>query len=60
MSAKEIAVSGVWLRRIGDYAEVLVEIDGDWRLAIVERLDGFFSHIIEPSGMQSAPKWDPS
>lgn len=37
----------VWLRREGDYAIVLVEIDGQWVEIIREYYDGNFSHIWE-------------
>jgi hypothetical protein len=51
----EIAVQGVWLRRIGDEAQVLVQIEGNWRLCAKEPMDGNFSHIVEPSGIVKAP-----
>jgi len=40
-------ITAVWLRRIGDQAQVLVEIRGQWRLAIEEYFDAPFSHIAE-------------
>jgi hypothetical protein len=52
---KPIQISGLWLRRIGVWAEVLVEIDGEWRLCIREVYDGCFSHIIEPDGIRKSP-----
>ena len=46
-----VAITALWLRRSpDDYAEVLVEIDGKWRLAISEQADGLFSHIAEARG----------
>lgn len=56
-----VPVSGVWVRStIKDGAnsniEVLVEIDEEWRLVIVESVDGPISHIVEPSGILSAPR----
>jgi hypothetical protein len=54
-SADYVPVTGVWLRRVGDYAEVLAEVDGEWRLIIKEHVDGHFSHIVEPSGIHKAP-----
>lgn len=48
-----IAVSGIMLRRSGDYAIVEVEIDGVWREIIMEPLDAPFSHIVEPAGMRN-------
>lgn len=50
-----VAITGVWLLSRGPDAFVLVEVDGAWRRCIVERLDGNFSHIIEPSGIRKAP-----
>lgn len=55
-SSSGIAISGVWLRREGEDAVVLVEIDGEWRRVIVERVDGSFSHIAERGGIENAPK----
>jgi hypothetical protein len=47
----------IWLRREGDYVVVLVEhkIDGGsvWVEVIREHHEGPFSHIIEPSGIES-------
>jgi hypothetical protein len=52
-------VTGVWLRSIGSdlgmNLEVLVEIDGKWRLVIEELADGNISHIVEEAGMANAP-----
>jgi len=48
--ADRVTITAVWLRRIGDHAEVLVEIDGQWRLVTRERFDGLFSHIAEARG----------
>lgn len=49
--------SAIWLRREGDYAVVLVEtkIDGvsTWVEVMREHIEGAFSHIIEPSGVES-------
>lgn len=52
---RAIPVTAIWLRRIGDYAEVLFERDGRWRMAIREHCDCSFSHIIETGGMQDCP-----
>ncbi len=46
-----IPVTGIWLRKIGMNAEVLFEWQGKWHKAIVEHIDGSFSHIIEIGGM---------
>jgi hypothetical protein len=61
--SETIAITGVWLRRRGGEngpatAEVLVEIDGVWRKAIVEDLDSNFSHIAEGAGAHSWPEDD--
>ena len=42
--------NAIWLRRIGDKVQVLVEIDNRWYMAIEEHVDGSFSHIAEPGG----------
>lgn len=45
----------IWLRREGDFAVVLVEkTKGVWVEVIRERYDGAFSHIVEPSGIETA------
>lgn len=43
----EIPITGIWLRRIGDKAQVLIEINGKWRLVVEEYCDASFSHIAE-------------
>ena len=48
-----VAVDGIWLRRAGDYAIVLVERDGIWHEIIHEHVDGPFSHICEPDGVRA-------
>jgi hypothetical protein len=55
MPKKEVAITGIWLRRLNDRAEVLAEVNGEWRLVIAEYLEGNFSHIAEGNG---AP-WKP-
>jgi hypothetical protein len=47
------AERAVWLRRHGDYAIVAIEHKGEWIDLIHEHVDGCFSHIIEPLGIQS-------
>jgi hypothetical protein len=53
-------ITGVWLRSMGsDFGtdlEVLIEIDGQWRLVIEELADSTISHIVEEPGMASAPR----
>lgn len=53
-SADSVRVTGIWLRRNGDLAEVLAEVDGEWLLVISEQLEGHFSHIVEPGGIRRA------
>lgn len=59
MINKDVRIQGVWLRNTMtkplDEIEVLVEIDGKWRKAIVELNDGPISHICETSGIENAP-----
>lgn len=50
-----IKIQGVWLRRIGDEVQVLVEVNRQWRKVIVELIDDNFSHITEPNGIISSP-----
>lgn len=58
---KGVHVEGVWLRTVGGQVQVLVEIDGQWRLLIQETVaecDGklcHISHIIEPTGILTSP-----
>lgn len=49
-----IGITGIWLLRERDDAVVLVEVDGEWRRVIVERLDGAFSHIAEQGAIRNA------
>ncbi len=48
-------VESVWLRRIGDKVQVLVEDLGKWYLVIEENVDGSFSHIAEHPALMAAP-----
>jgi uncharacterized coiled-coil DUF342 family protein len=50
-NGKTIEVSGIMLRRSGDYAIVEAEVDGKWREVISEFIDTPFSHIVEPAGI---------
>lgn len=59
-SGKSIVIGGVWLRQTVDAGgpkdiEVLVEVDGKWRLCITEHPHGPVSHIIEPAGIAQSP-----
>lgn len=49
-----VGVTGIHLKRIGDYVIVSAEIGGRWVDVINERHDGSFSHIVEPGGMLKA------
>jgi len=49
-----VAISAVQLFRLGDHAIVRVEVDGEWREVISERIDGSFSHIAEVAGIRAA------
>lgn len=48
-----IPVSGLWLRKMGDHAEMLAENPetGEWVLLVSEQIEGNFSHIYEPTGI---------
>ena len=48
------AVSGVWLRRVGDDAQVLVERDGSWYLLIRAHWSASYSHCVGAAGIVSA------
>lgn len=56
MAKQDLKITAVWLRRIGDEAQVLLEIDGQWRLVIQEYWDGSYSHIAEAV---SPNRWPP-
>lgn len=49
-----IQINAIWLRRIGDETQVLVNVGGRWRLVIQEPFDSNFSHIVEPGGIAKA------
>lgn len=51
---KPISISAIHLKRIGDYAYISVQINGEWVNVIRERYDSNFSHIVEPGGMLKA------
>jgi len=57
MGLNSISVEGIWLRRIGDWVEVLVEIDRKWKTIIREHYDGPFSHICEPNGIAAEGRY---
>lgn len=47
-----VPVAGIWIRRVGPHVELLAEHDGVWKLLCTELLDGPFSHIVEPGGIE--------
>ena len=53
--SEPVPVTGAWLRRIGVEAQLLLEIDGEWRLIVAEHVDGPFSHIAEARGFADRP-----
>lgn len=54
MPQEPVPITGVFLKRIGQYAIVEVEIAGKWVEVIREHADGFYSHIVEPLGIRRA------
>ena len=53
--SESIQITAVWLRRIGDHAEVLVETMGEWRIVAREPIDSPFSHIAGVRGVNHWP-----
>lgn len=51
---REVSVSAIWLKTIGDDVIVEAEIGGRWVELIRERSDGAYSHIIEGNGVFTA------
>lgn len=45
--------NALMLRSEGEYAILEIEVNGEWKELIRERLDSPFSHIIEPLGIES-------
>ena len=60
-SPATVPVSGVWLRRVGDQVEVLVEVEETWRGVSsctapgAEHLSDV-SQVIDPAGILGAPQ----
>jgi hypothetical protein len=53
--AGPIAIGGVWLRGSrDDGVEVLVEVDGHWRVVIRDDVNEIVSNIVEPLGIRHA------
>jgi hypothetical protein len=50
-----VPITGLWLRTIGGRIEVLLEIDGFWRLINDEPIADTTSHITETLGIRKAP-----
>lgn len=58
-----VPITGVWLRTSGDHVQVLLEIDGRWRLINDELVAEIYppgrvipiGHITEPLGILKAP-----
>lgn len=50
---KTVPVSGVWVRKIGETVEILLEFehDGMWRRIVSQDLNQQFSEILEPEGI---------
>lgn len=51
-----LAVSGLWTRMIGGKCEVLIEVNGEWRLADTIYPDSNHGHIMEASYLGKCPK----
>ena len=56
MTQAPVAIRAVWIRRIGNYAELLVELSDGWHLCARDQFDGNFSHIVEPAGILASPQ----
>ena len=60
MNQKEpICITGLWLRRIGENVEVLIERDDQWYRILRENIEGNFSEIVESAGMVTLGILDP-
>lgn len=46
-----VEINGIWLRRIGDETQVLVSMNGRWRLVIQEQFDAQFNSVVESGGI---------
>lgn len=56
-----VPVTGIWLRTVGDYIEVMAEVDGTWRVVIREYAplrEQTISHCAHPDRMRTAPIWE--
>jgi hypothetical protein len=53
-----VPITGIWLRREGNYAVVYVEKDGKSYEAIRELYDGNFSHYVSEHGLAQLNKLD--
>lgn len=52
---RNIEISAVWIRRIGNQVEVLVETEGKWKVVAKEDHKSSFSHIVEATGCNLWP-----
>ena len=50
---RKTGYGAIWLRRVGNFAVVEIEKDGEWIEVMREHVDGNFSHIIEPLGIEA-------
>lgn len=51
---KFVPITGLWLRKEGNHAVVLVELEGQWVEVCREHTaEGPFSHIVEPAGIDA-------
>jgi hypothetical protein len=53
--SEPVPVTAAWLHRTGNNAQLLLEIDGQWRLIAEENIDGPFSWIAEARGFADKP-----
>jgi hypothetical protein len=57
---QKVEISGLWIRKLNEKIEVLIEIDNEWRIVSDETLyslnDNQHSHIFETAFLKKAPK----
>lgn len=59
MKRKSVPVTAVWIRKMMDKVQVLIETDGEWRMISEQHVDGVFSHTSEVGALEAAPIWKP-